>query len=373
MASTPTSHPFQSSSAAPESAKEAARAVLRSGIAEAVPEAAASSPGNGGSPLSAPAVEHIVEALFAPKAAHASNSQALRSGQCEPGLTRTLHGAPEGSLVADVALSVASLSSVQEVAHFWLRFVEALRERVHKGEPIPNVPLTVRGAAVGATSRGSAGDAFPEGSEGEGSGGGLCQGPEWAEGAQPDLQACEILQHLQLLNLCIARRERRSRSLAAVPTWGGAPGSPQGAGKGLDRVAQSARGCTRVPLAPLNGRPVGGPRAPALAGSLNAQGHSGSCCSGQSDGVTAAPPCPATVERRGVKQVARGMFLLHTGEPLCVPETQETPLMTETAMRETEELIMKTRSMGAGCKQLFSDMQAFKAANPGCILQDFVR
>ncbi|KAF2538550.1 hypothetical protein F2Q68_00021708 [Brassica cretica] len=29
--------------------------------------------------------------------------------------------------------------------------------------------------------------------------------------------------------------------------------------------------------------------------------------------------------------------------------------------------------MGAGCSQLLSDMQAFKAANPGCILEDFVR
>uniref|UniRef100_M4F3A0 Rab3GAP catalytic subunit conserved domain-containing protein n=1 Tax=Brassica campestris TaxID=3711 RepID=M4F3A0_BRACM len=29
--------------------------------------------------------------------------------------------------------------------------------------------------------------------------------------------------------------------------------------------------------------------------------------------------------------------------------------------------------MGAGCSQLLSDMQSFKAANPGCILEDFVR
>ncbi|KAL7243333.1 hypothetical protein ACSBR1_015682 [Camellia fascicularis] len=29
--------------------------------------------------------------------------------------------------------------------------------------------------------------------------------------------------------------------------------------------------------------------------------------------------------------------------------------------------------LGAGCSQLLSDMQAFKAANPGCILEDFIR
>ncbi|KAL7192618.1 hypothetical protein ACSBR2_024441 [Camellia fascicularis] len=29
--------------------------------------------------------------------------------------------------------------------------------------------------------------------------------------------------------------------------------------------------------------------------------------------------------------------------------------------------------LGAGCSKLLSDMQAFKAANPGCILEDFIR
>nr|XP_024357977.1 uncharacterized protein LOC112273429 isoform X2 [Physcomitrium patens] len=52
---------------------------------------------------------------------------------------------------------------------------------------------------------------------------------------------------------------------------------------------------------------------------------------------------------------------------------QENPIMTEDALREAEELILRTRSVGAGCSQLLSDMQAFKAANPGCILEDFVR
>ncbi|KAE8654225.1 hypothetical protein F3Y22_tig00117056pilonHSYRG01160 [Hibiscus syriacus] len=67
------------------------------------------------------------------------------------------------------------------------------------------------------------------------------------------------------------------------------------------------------------------------------------------------------------------MTMLETGEPIYSPITQEGPLLTEDLIKETEELVLRTGSVGAGCSQLLSDMQAFKAANPGCILEDFVR
>ncbi|KAJ1649832.1 hypothetical protein IWQ61_009201 [Dispira simplex] len=73
--------------------------------------------------------------------------------------------------------------------------------------------------------------------------------------------------------------------------------------------------------------------------------------------------------------------LLQTGKPLWVPETQETPLMTEDMIHAQEFLfvelgtseeaaLVRAKTLSA---LLFSDMQAFKAANPGCILEDFVR
>ncbi|KAK4386961.1 Rab3 GTPase-activating protein catalytic subunit [Sesamum angolense] len=113
--------------------------------------------------------------------------------------------------------------------------------------------------------------------------------------------------------------------------------------------------------------------------------------------------------------------MLETGEPIYSPVMQEPPLLTEDLIKETEEFVLRTgRSLlacvgslnnsklsllfahcfydigfdivlcvGAGCSQLLSDMQAFKvksnmrhllfvvkaflAANPGCILEDFVR
>ena len=42
-------------------------------------------------------------------------------------------------------------------------------------------------------------------------------------------------------------------------------------------------------------------------------------------------------------------------------------------MRETQEMQMKHASTGHGAAALLSDIQAFKAANPGCTFVDFVR
>ncbi|KAL7176495.1 hypothetical protein ACSBR2_029931 [Camellia fascicularis] len=65
--------------------------------------------------------------------------------------------------------------------------------------------------------------------------------------------------------------------------------------------------------------------------------------------------------------------MLENGGPVYTPDMQEGPLLIEDLIKETEELVLRTWSLGVGCSQLLSDMQAFKAANPGCILEDFVR
>ncbi|KAJ9153798.1 hypothetical protein P3X46_027200 [Hevea brasiliensis] len=79
------------------------------------------------------------------------------------------------------------------------------------------------------------------------------------------------------------------------------------------------------------------------------------------------------VLRLGTDRPADNLTILETGEPVYSPITQEGPLLTEDLIRENEEFVLRTGSVGAGCSQLLSDMQAFKAANPGCILEDFVR
>ncbi|GFP98156.1 rab3 GTPase-activating protein catalytic subunit [Phtheirospermum japonicum] len=79
------------------------------------------------------------------------------------------------------------------------------------------------------------------------------------------------------------------------------------------------------------------------------------------------------VLRLGADRVCDNLTMLETGEPVYSPVMQEPPLLTEDLIKETEEFVLRTGSVGAGCSQLLSDMQAFKAANPGCILEDFVR
>ncbi|KAI6065355.1 Rab3 GTPase-activating protein catalytic subunit isoform X1 [Aix galericulata] len=69
------------------------------------------------------------------------------------------------------------------------------------------------------------------------------------------------------------------------------------------------------------------------------------------------------------------------GEPLYIPITQEPAPMTEDLLEEQSEVLAKlgTSAEGAHLRArmqsacLLSDMESFKAANPGCCLEDFVR
>lgn len=75
------------------------------------------------------------------------------------------------------------------------------------------------------------------------------------------------------------------------------------------------------------------------------------------------------------------LTLLHNGEPLYIPVTQEPAPMTEDLLEEQSEVLAKlgTSAEGAHLRArmqsacLLSDMESFKAANPGCSLEDFVR
>lgn len=89
-----------------------------------------------------------------------------------------------------------------------------------------------------------------------------------------------------------------------------------------------------------------------------------------------------------VSQVAEGrsrkcgdLKLLHVDQPLFIPITQDPAPMTEDQLEQQAEVFVKLgadeegknlrEKMQSVC--LMADMQAFKAANPGCYLEDFVR
>ncbi len=95
-------------------------------------------------------------------------------------------------------------------------------------------------------------------------------------------------------------------------------------------------------------------------------------------------PSEDSVERDGALHPVDGeKRLLLTKHLMYVPETQDCELVTEDMMKEQEEKILKLLGSASSMSQslhtqiqsqsLFSDMQAFKAANPGCIVEDFVR
>ncbi|KAL3364662.1 hypothetical protein AABB24_013443 [Solanum stoloniferum] len=145
----------------------------------------------------------------------------------------------------------------------------------------------------------------------------------------PDLNSCLLYQQLQVINRCISRKKRR---IAATES--------------LDSVVRL--GSLNTDVLTDDGTL---PATPVLYAKVN---------TGE------------LILRLGVDSQS-DLTMLETGEPIYTPVMQEEPLLTEDLIKETEELVLRTRSLGAGCSQLLSDMQAFKAANPGCILEDFVR
>ncbi|KAK7320378.1 hypothetical protein VNO77_29796 [Canavalia gladiata] len=147
----------------------------------------------------------------------------------------------------------------------------------------------------------------------------------------PDLKSCLLYQQFQVINCCVSRK--RLRIIAT---------------ESLDSMMMQAN-LNKKESNNYNGR---APESPVLYARMN---------SGE------------LVLRLGTDHPAGDLTLLETGEPVYSPITQEGPLLTEDLIRETEEFVLRTGSVGAGCSQLLSDMQAFKAANPGCILEDFVR
>ncbi|KAI3686217.1 hypothetical protein L1987_79891 [Smallanthus sonchifolius] len=158
----------------------------------------------------------------------------------------------------------------------------------------------------------------------------------WSEGQHipgipadeiPDLNCCLLYQQLQVINCCISRKNRH-----AIAT------------ESLDSVLKQAS--FNDDTAPSNG---------------------------DKDLMYARVSSGELVLRLGAAKQCENLTLLETGEPVYAPVMQEEPLLTEDLVKETEEFILRTGSVGAGCSQLLSDMQAFKAANPGCILEDFVR
>ncbi|KAM3862415.1 rab3 GTPase-activating protein catalytic subunit isoform 2-T2 [Diretmus argenteus] len=203
-------------------------------------------------------------------------------------------------------------------------------------------------------------------------------------GGPPDLRCCLLHQKLQMLNCCIERK--RARDDARKATEGS-----------KERERKVSGSCQNGRLGP-EGMAATGPTTDLTRevspGKLwdswsDSEDEFFECLSDQEEMKEAMP---AGGEKGGAKDISKvkpdgrlhthgNMILLNSTEPLYIPVTQEPAPMTEDLLEEQSEVLAKlgTSAEGAHLRArmqsacLLSDMESFKAANPGCVLEDFVR
>uniref|UniRef100_A0A8C9Y8R2 Rab3 GTPase-activating protein catalytic subunit n=1 Tax=Sander lucioperca TaxID=283035 RepID=A0A8C9Y8R2_SANLU len=270
------------------------------------------------SPLNADVLSSILLYLF-PDAAVEKSSENSKSKN----LFLQLKSAPSDSLTYRLALCACLVNynhgGLRAVAHLWQEFVLELRYRWENHYLIY----------------------------------GLAGGP-------PDLRCCLLHQKLQMLNCCIERKCARDEARKVLE------GSKE-------RERKVSGGCQNE-VSP----------GKSWDSWSDSEDEFFECLSDQGEIETPHPE----VEKHGSKSKAEGrlhpynnMTLLNSTEPLYVPVTQEPAPMTEDLLEEQSEVLAKLGTSAEGTHLrarmqsacLLSDMESFKAANPGCVLEDFVR
>ncbi|XP_069012373.1 rab3 GTPase-activating protein catalytic subunit isoform X3 [Embiotoca jacksoni] len=249
-----------------------------------------------------------------------------------------LKSAPSDSLTYRLALCVCLVNynygGLRAVAHLWQEFVLELRYRWENNYLIY----------------------------------GLAGGP-------PDLRCCLLHQKLQMLNCCIERKRARDEARKVLE------GSKE-------REHRVSGGCQMSRQVPESAKATTTTRDVSQGKSWDSWSDSEDeffeCLSDQ--GEIEVPHTEGGTD--GSKSKAEGrlhpynnMTLLNSTEPLYVPVTQEPSPMTEDLLEEQSEVLAKLGTSAEGTHLrarmqsacLLSDMESFKAANPGCVLEDFVR
>ncbi|XP_042363424.1 rab3 GTPase-activating protein catalytic subunit [Plectropomus leopardus] len=198
-------------------------------------------------------------------------------------------------------------------------------------------------------------------------------------GGPPDLRCCLMHQKLQMLNCCIERKRARDEARKVLEGSRGREGRGSAGSQNGRPVPESA---TATVTASTSAREVSPGKS--WDSYSDSEDEFFECLSDQ--GEMEAPHAEA--EKDGSKRKAEGrlhphnnMTLLNSTEPLYVPVTQEPAPMTEDLLEEQSEVLAKLGTSAEGTHLrarmqsacLLSDMESFKAANPGCVLEDFVR
>nr|XP_061799403.1 rab3 GTPase-activating protein catalytic subunit-like [Nerophis lumbriciformis] len=190
------------------------------------------------------------------------------------------------------------------------------------------------------------------------------------EDEPPDLRCCLLHQKFQMLNCCIKRKQARDHI-----------------SKNPETITEIANQNTRQ-LTEFTAGTSSGHQAVSLGKSVDSWSDSEEeffeCLSDQGDTQSTC----ARREKDSSKTRPEGrmhpynnMTLLNSSELLFIPVTQEPAPMTEDLLEEQSEILAKLGTSAEGAQLrarmqsacLLSDMESFKAANPGSVLEDFVR
>ncbi|XP_068610477.1 rab3 GTPase-activating protein catalytic subunit [Brachionichthys hirsutus] len=198
-------------------------------------------------------------------------------------------------------------------------------------------------------------------------------------GGPPDLRCCLLHQKIQMLNCCIERRRTRDEARKVHEEY---RERENWVSTGRQNVQATPDSLEELPTVSTATREVS-PGKPWDSWS-DSEEEFFECLSDQGE---MEAPKPGG-EKGAIKSKAEGrlhphsnLTLLNSAAPLFVPVTQEPAPMTEDLLEEQSEVLAKLGTSAEGSHLrarmqsacLLSDMESFKAANPGCVLEDFVR
>ncbi|NWU78467.1 RB3GP protein, partial [Onychorhynchus coronatus] len=249
--------------------------------------------------------------------------------------------APSDSLTYKLALCLCMINfyhgGLKGVAHLWQEFVLEMRYRWENNYLIP----------------------------------GLANG-------SPDLRCCLLHQKLQMLNCCIERKKARDEGKRESVS-DRSPGASGDGGKGAEHSGDNPDREKEFGKSWESWSDSEDEFFECLSDTEDLKGNGQD--NGKKGGAKEGNKEPVSLKPEGRLHPHGKLMLLHPGEPLYVPITQEPAPMTEDLLEEQSEVLAKlgTSAEGAHLRArmqsacLLSDMESFKAANPGCCLEDFVR
>ncbi|XP_051938960.1 rab3 GTPase-activating protein catalytic subunit [Hippocampus zosterae] len=187
----------------------------------------------------------------------------------------------------------------------------------------------------------------------------------------PDLRCCLLHQKLQMLNCCIKRKQARD-NICNTPE------------RSSETASQNIHQPTQFTATASSSQITAGSPGKSLDSWSDSEEEFFECLSDQGDTETPSmrrEKDGSKTRAEGRMHPCNGMTLLNSSELLFIPVTQEPAPMTEDLLEEQSEILAKLGTSAEGAQLrarmqsacLLSDMESFKAANPGSVLEDFVR